>query len=232
MKVTQNCWRSFASARISRANKPFAPFVGHADRPPIGKQLEAKETQDQLDSLSDGDETLGSAVQSGLKRTRSWRVPPNWSRDDWLEELAAVATAAAWQALCDFDPDRGVPLAGFGYCRIISRCLARYRKEWRYALHLVASDSREEEPTRFERPELNASFSAKLNETHPSNNDLRGAIGALPAKQRRLIEQLFWEERTETEVANTMNINQSTINRRKRAILTSLRLKLRDSNEF
>src|SRR5206468_752475 len=32
MKVTQNCWRYFASARISRANKPFAPFVGHADR--------------------------------------------------------------------------------------------------------------------------------------------------------------------------------------------------------
>ena len=232
MKVTQNCWRSFASARISRANKPFAPFVGHADRAPIGKHLEAKENQDQLDSLSERDETLGSAVQSGLKRTRSWRVPPNWSRDDWLEELAAVATAAAWQALCDFDADRGVPLAGFGYCQIMSRCLARYRKEWRYALHLVASGSREEESTTFERPELNASSAAKLNETHPSNDDLRSAIGALPAKQRKLIEQLFWEDRTETEVANTMSINQSTINRRKRTILKSLRMKLCDGNEF
>src|SRR5439155_26918604 len=171
MKVTQNCWISFASARISRANKPFAPFVGHADRAPIGKQLEAKETQDQLDILSDGDETLGSAMQSGLKRTRSWRMPPNWSGDDWLEELAAVATAAAWQALCDFDPDRGVPLAGFGYCRIISRCLARYRKEWRYALHLVASDSREEESTTFERPELIASSAVPVNGTHRSSDD-------------------------------------------------------------
>ena len=149
MKVTQNCWRFFTSARISRANKPFAPFVGHADRPPIGKQLEAKENQDQLDSLSGLNESLGSVVQTGFKRIRSWRVPPNWSRDDWLEELAAVATAAAWQALCDFDPDRGVPLAGFGYCRIISRCLARYRKEWRYALRIDASDSREEETTTF-----------------------------------------------------------------------------------
>src|SRR5437870_13813892 len=129
-----------------------------------------------LDTLSDGDETLGSAVQSGLKRTRSWRVPPNWSQADWFEELAAVATAAAWQALCDFDPDRGVPLVGFGYCRIISRCLARYRKEWRYALHLAASDSREEESTPFERPDLNASFSATLNETHPSNDDFLVAI--------------------------------------------------------
>ena len=168
MKVTQDCWRSFASAWISRANKPSAPFVGHADGAPIGKHLEAKKNQDQLDILSDGDQALGSAVQCGFKRIRSWRVPPNWSPCDWFEELAAVATAAAWQALCEFDPELGVPLAAFGYCRILSRCLARYRKEWRYALHLVASDSREEESTTFERPELNAAFSAKLNETHPS----------------------------------------------------------------
>src|SRR5437016_9071351 len=65
-----------------------------------------------------------------------------------------------------------------------------------------------------------------------SNDHLRGAIGALPTEQRRLIEQLFWEERTETEVANTMNINQSTINRRKRTVLKSLRMKLCGGNEF
>jgi RNA polymerase sigma factor (sigma-70 family) len=232
MKVTQNCWRSFASARISRTNKPFAPFVGHADRAPIGKHLEAKKNQDQLDILSERDETLGSAVQSGLKRTQSWRVPPNWSRDDWLEELAAVATAAAWQALCDFDPELGVPLAAFGYCRIISRCLARYRKEWRYALHIDASDSCEEETTTFKHAGLAASSVARVNGTDPSNNDLRGAVRALPAKQRRLIEQLFWEERTETEVADAMGSNQSTINRRKQAVLKGLRKKLRDRNEF
>ena len=214
MKLTQNCWRSFAK---------FQPKGEHVGR---------KRAITVSDILSDGDESVGCAVQSGLKRTRSWRVPPNWSREDWLEELAAVATAAAWQALCDFDPDRGVPLAGFGYCRIISRCLARYRKEWRYALHLVASDSREEESTTFERPELNASFSAKLNKTHPSNDDLRGAIGALPTKQRRLIEQLFWEERTETEVAEALGTSQSTISRRKRAILNGLRMKWRNLNEF
>ena len=229
MKVTQNCWRSFASARISRANKPSAPFVGHADRARIKKHLEAKKNQDQLDILSERDETLGSAVQSGLKRTRSWRVPPNWSRDDWLEELAAVGTAAAWQAICEFDPERGVPLAAFGYCRIMTRCLARYRKEWRYALHLVASDSGEEGTTILKDP---GPSGAKVNGTDHLSGDLRGTVGALPAEERQLIEQLFWEKRTETEVANTMNINQSTINRRKRTILKSLRMKLSDGNEF
>jgi len=43
---------------------------------------------------------------------------------------------------------------------------------------------------------------------------------------------LFWEERTETYIADAMGINQSTINRRKRAILRSLRMRLRDRNQF
>jgi hypothetical protein len=42
----------------------------------------------------------------------------------------------------------------------------------------------------------------------PPNGDLCGAIGALSAEHRRLIEQLFWEERTETEVADAMGTNQ------------------------
>ena len=79
--------------------------------------------------LSERDEDLGTAVQFGFKRIRSWRVPPNWSNCDWFEELTAVGMAAAWQAVCEFDPEREVPLAGFAYCRMMTRCLARYRKE-------------------------------------------------------------------------------------------------------
>ncbi len=181
---------------------------------------------------SDMDEALGSAKQCGFKRIRSWRVPPNWSRRDWFEEVAAVGTAAAWQAVCEFNPARGIPLSGFGYRRMMTRCLSRYRKEWRYALHLVSSDTCEEETTTFKHPDLAASWALKVNETHPSNDDLRGAVRALPGEQRRLIEQLFWEECTEAEVAAAIGTNQSTINRRKRAILNGLRLKLRDRNEF
>jgi RNA polymerase sigma factor (sigma-70 family) len=182
--------------------------------------------------LPEMDETLGSAMHSGFKRIRSWRVPPNWSHGDWFEELTAVGAAAAWQAVCEFDPERGVPLTGFGYCRMMTRCLSRYRNEWRYALHLVASDSREKETTPFKHPGLAASSAAKVNGTHPSNDDLRSAVGALPPQQQRLIEQLFWEEHTETEVADALGTNQSTISRHKQAILNGLRLKLRDANEF
>ncbi len=199
---------------------------------PERRTISNKRSHISLDILSDTDENLGSAVQSGFKRIRSWRVPPNWSRGDWFKELTAVGTAAAWQAVCDFDPERGVPLAGFGYCRMMARCLACYRKEWRYALHLVASDSCERETTAFKHSALAASSAAKTDETNGSNDDLRGAVGALPAEQRRLIEELFWEERTETEVADAMGINQSTINRHKQAILNGLRMKFRDRNEF
>jgi len=184
------------------------------------------------DILLDKDEALDSAMQSGLKRARSWRVPPNWSPGDWFEELAAVGIAAAWQALCEFDSKRGVSLAGFGYCRVISRCLARYRKEWRYALHLAPSDSYEKQITTFESVDLTDSSAANVDGKFSSNDLLRGAIGALSTEQQRLIEQLFWEQSTETEVADTMHVNQSTISRRKQAILKGLRMKLRDQNEF
>jgi RNA polymerase sigma factor (sigma-70 family) len=177
------------------------------------------------------DETLDSALQSGLKRIRSWQVPPNWCRTDWIEELAAVATAALWQAVCEFDPKRGVPFAGFAYCRMMSRCLACYRKEWRYALHIGTKDSCKEQTSSLNSPAFAASSPAKINGSGCSEN-LRGAVAALPAEERRLLEQLFWEDRTEVEVANMMSINQSTINRRKQGILKSLRTKLCNSNEF
>ena len=114
---------------------------------------------------------------------------------------------------------------------MMTRCLARYRKEWRYVLHVAVSDSREEATT-FKHPDFTASSTEKVNGAHPSNDHLRDVVSALPAAQRRLIEQLFWKERTETEVAAAMGINQSTINRHKHDILKGLRMKLRDRNEF
>jgi RNA polymerase sigma factor (sigma-70 family) len=158
-------------------------------------------------------------------------VPPNWSRGDWFEELAAVGAAATWQAVCEFDPARGVPLASFGYVRMVTRCLTRYRKEWGYALHLVASGCCKKEAPTLKHADSGASFTAK-DETHGSSDCLRGAVRGLPSEQRQLIEQLYWEERTETEVADAMGTSQSTVNRRKHAILKGLRLKLREPNGF
>jgi hypothetical protein len=78
--------------------------------------------------LPEMDETLGSAMQFGFKRIRSWRVPPNWSRGDWFEELAAVGTAAAWQAVCEFDP---APIRA-----------GRLRREKRFSHHMIGGFGR------------------------------------------------------------------------------------------
>ena len=179
--------------------------------------------------LSQKDEAFACAVQSGLSRIRSWRAPPNWSRRDWLEELTAVATAAAWEALCEFDPARGVPLAGFGYCKIISRCLACYRKEWRYARHSTPVDSCGNSTLTPDSSGQRGLCAPKTDEVNQANNALRCVIGTLPIQDQRLIEQLFWQERTETEVAKVLGTTQSTISRRKHAILNRLRGKLFDS---
>jgi DNA-directed RNA polymerase specialized sigma24 family protein len=115
---------------------------------------------------------------------------------------------------------------------MMTGCLSRYRKEWRYALHLVQSNSRENETAAFKNPSPAVSFGARADETQCSNGDLHGAVVALPPEQRRLIEQLFWEDCTETEVADMTGTHQSTINRRKQTILNGLRVKLHDRNEF
>ena len=68
-----------------------------------------------------------------LRQIYNWRVPPNWSRRDWHEEMKAEAIAAAWEAEHDFDPTRGVPLPAFVHQRVLARALTRHRREWAYA---------------------------------------------------------------------------------------------------
>ncbi len=52
---------------------------------------------------------------------------------------------------------------------------------------------------------------------------LRTCLRRLPDQQRHIIEGLFWEERTEVEVALMLSLSQSAISKRKRSILDQLR---------
>ena len=90
---------------------------------------------------------LGCAaeVDTCLRRICSWRVPPNWSSADWLEEVRAVAIGEAWKAQCEFDFSRGVSLNDFVHSRMLSRVLARYRQEWSYGLHCLRRGMEEDE---------------------------------------------------------------------------------------
>ena len=160
-------------------------------------------------------------VEGCLQRMRRWPRPLNWAYADWWEEVAAQAQAAAWKAVGDYDASKGVPLGAFVHLRIRASTLTRYRQEWAYALHCA--------------PALNAEADDQMAEISPDSTAahefLAEALAQLPAPDRRLIEQLFLEGRTEAEVARHERITQQAVSKRKRAIVKELRVWLDPANE-
>ena len=150
------------------------------------------------------------------RRFRVWRAPPRWSDREWRDEARAQGLASACQALRDFDPSRGVPLELFVRRRVLAGVLTLYRREWSHAKHYRVADDRFE-PIPNEPP----SSAAIAFET------LREPLAELTDRDRSLIEHLFWDGRTESEIAATLGISQQAVSKRKRAVLAALRRALR-----
>jgi RNA polymerase sigma factor (sigma-70 family) len=153
----------------------------------------------------------GETWSGCLRRIRQWSVPPQWSNSEWAEEMKAEGAAAALQALMDFDPTREVPLGAYVRMRIMGCAIARYRKEWAYALHQVSSGGLEEGE---DTAEVASSVTVK--------DDLDGALSRLTVGDRRLIERLYWGEETEAEIARSLGVSQQAVNKRKKSILSYL----------
>ena len=156
-----------------------------------------------------------------LRRTRSWPVPPRWTPRDWREELDAEGIAAACTAIRNFDPTRGPTLGSFVYHQILSGALARYRQEWSYALRC--------------RPGLEARGTLSLR---------RGAVGGRRRQRTTavtmgacwrttgdLIQRLFWDGWTESQVAGSLGISQQAVSKRKQKILHELRRRFARNGE-
>jgi RNA polymerase sigma factor (sigma-70 family) len=141
------------------------------------------------------------------------RVPPNWSARDWHEEMRAEAIAAAWEAQCDFDSASGVPLEAFIHLRVLARSLSRFRRECAYASRCEILLEGQE----FNGATVDVFGSAEASES------LRCCLTRLPEQERALVVSIFWEERTEAEIAQMLRLTQSAISRRKRRILGQLR---------
>jgi RNA polymerase sigma-70 factor (ECF subfamily) len=153
------------------------------------------------------------SLERSLRRVRAWLVPANWSSGDWFEEIGAHGRAAAWEAACDYDPAYGVPLNAFVRQRVLTRALTRYRQEWTHARRCL-SGAAEAEAAR--QPEEFPALGSVM-------VSLRWALDDLPAPDRWLIRQLFWEERAEAVVAHDLQISQQAVSKRKRRILRQLR---------
>src|ERR1043166_1604681 len=86
------------------------------------------------------DDELSAALRRAFRRIFSWRIPPNLSAHDWLDEVKAITAAACCQAELDYDFERGVPLSAFLYQRALTCAWTRYRQEWTYALRFRQDD--------------------------------------------------------------------------------------------
>lgn len=163
-------------------------------------------------SLSEHQALIGHCIS----RIVRWRTPPRWTQTDWVEEIRATALAAAWHAICAFDPSRAVPLEAFLRLHIIQECYARYRKEWNFAL-TTSSESHEEAWLIGDGVNL-------LDEVM----SLADAVCKLPRCDQSLVRDLYWNGLSETDVARRLGISQQAINKRKRRILETLRCHLAD----
>jgi RNA polymerase sigma factor (sigma-70 family) len=149
-----------------------------------------------------------------LRRTRAWPVPPRWTPRDWREELDAEGIAAACTAIRNFDPTRGPTLGSFVYHQILSSALARYRQEWSYALRCRPGLDGQEGLCPSGEEQLAADDDSER---------LRNTMGRLVEDDRRLIQRLFWDGWTESQVAGSMGISQQAVSKRKHKILHELR---------
>jgi DNA-directed RNA polymerase specialized sigma24 family protein len=151
-----------------------------------------------------------------VRRTHAWRVPPRWTPRDWWEEIDAESVASACLAVRIFDPDRGPTLASFMYFQIVASALARYRQEWNYALRNGLYSTSEGHPSDMDDVENRFAVDQEL-------KTVRRLMTDLPESDRRLIESLFWDNRTENEVAGGLGISQQAVCKRKHRILSNLR---------
>ena len=143
---------------------------------------------------------------------------------EWSEEVQSEATVAGLQAYKEFDESRGVPRVAFLRQRVLRRTLALYRREWSYAIRRVFEEELDHR-AEIGKGEL-ARHIAQL-------RFLQRSLERLPKADLCIIEDLFWGERRETEIAEELGISQQAVSKRKRKILVALRqsLLLSESHE-
>jgi hypothetical protein len=144
-------------------------------------------------------------------RIRSWRVPPRWSQHEWLEEARAQGALAACEAIRAFEASRLVPLDAFLYRRVVASVWTRYRQECSFGCRCPPDAS---------LPEL-ASTGAK-----PPDGELLERLEAilrtLDEGELRMIRQLFWNGRSEDDLARELGVSRQAVNKRKQQLLRRL----------
>lgn len=165
---------------------------------------------------------LTVSLRPALQRARTWAAPPNWMFASWQEELCQTAYSAALTAEREYDQARGVTFELFIHYRALAKLLAFYRAEWLFATKCAETartpDCNEDPPGSANRISSDLSPDEYL-----TQREIHNLLCTLSADQRTLIWSLFWERRTESELASKLRISQRAVSKRKHGVLRSLR---------
>lgn len=165
---------------------------------------------------------LNQVVSRAVRQAEKWQLPPNWSRDQWREELLAVAYLAVLKANREYDAKKGVPFEPFAIQRAVSAMLSHFRWEWRYALRNGCTNTDDPEDANLERYPLDPQSDAFVQQII-NREVLQRAMCSLTVRERDVLEQIFWLERTEREAASALGMSLRTLHTHKERALAKLR---------
>jgi len=182
--------------------------VGNIEEKDVGNTVEKRHISPEI-AVHERDTLVARCVAQAMK----WRLPPKWTYQEWREELRSQAYLSLMEAIPQYDKAHGVPFAAYLWQKIIAGLLKLYRQEWRHA-HKCPK-ALQETTKGLKHGEIDFElicFSA----------DVECAISYLSAEDRQLLQKVFWEGYTETEIALTLKISQRAVNKRKKRALKAL----------
>jgi RNA polymerase sigma factor (sigma-70 family) len=178
--------------------------------------------------------SLAPVIQLVLHRISHWRTPANWSHFDWVNEERSVVNQSVYQTVKEHGNKAASSLPQTAYFRALSRALTRYRQECRYSSRF-APLTQTERIDESDKPEV-AHQDVAISSVFPDENAstiewLTDALESLPEQDTTLLRKLFWEERTQAEIAFEMHVSQRTVSERRQRALENLRTVLRTCRE-
>jgi RNA polymerase sigma factor (sigma-70 family) len=167
------------------------------------------------------------AVQVALHQARQWRCPIHWDGKEWQKELDAIAKAAAFEACFYFDEQRGITLETFVFWQVLTALRDFHRREWAYFAfhcgHLTKASDEGEVGEGDESAEVCEEVATEGLEQEWRRCLIFWALERLSERERQVINRLYWDGRTEAEIAHELGISQQAVSKIKRKAIQKLR---------
>jgi len=166
-------------------------------------------------------------VQVALRQARQWRRPLHWDRSEWHKELDAIAQATAFEACFRFDKRRSAPLEAFVFRQVLAALRDFHRREWAYfALHcehLPRVGEEEDMEEGNESAEFCERVATEGLEREWRRYLIHWTLERLSERERQVIKQLYWDEKTEAEIAHELGISQQAVSKTKQKAIQKLK---------